>query len=421
MLKKIIATLFTKGFVALINLVILLVSSRQLGGDVRGQVSLLILNIAIIQAINEIYTGYALVYFIPRFSLKKIYSNGFILSIVCTILSGAFFYSISSYFYDKPWAQEIRNQLIHIIILSFVIILHSFHGVILLAKEKIRLYNFLNFFQPALLLIALLINVFILNNYTVMSYIISLYVSFLTSFIISTTGIYAVFKETTEHNALYNGTAIFKNGFYNQLANLSHMLSNRYNFYLIASNAMVGVYSTSTTLIESVLIISSSAATIILTHIANNKDEANQVRITFLLSKICFVLSLMAIIVLLVIPSEFFTFLLGKDYTLTKPIMLALAPGILFISFSTLISHYFSGLGKQRIIAIANFSGLFTTISTSYYLVNHYQVFGACYSTCLSYFVASMVLVIMFMKENKLSFSSLFKMKNDLAFFKTMK
>ena len=55
MLKKIIATLFTKGFVALINLAILLISSRELGGEVRGQVSLLILNIAIIQAINEIW------------------------------------------------------------------------------------------------------------------------------------------------------------------------------------------------------------------------------------------------------------------------------------------------------------------------------------------------------------------------------
>ena len=82
--------------------------------------------------------------------------------------------------------------------------------------------------------------------------------------------------------------------FNNQLANLSHMLSNRYNFYLISSNALVGVFSTSTTLIESVLIISSSAAAIILTHIANRKEEASHVRITFLLSKICFVLSAFA-------------------------------------------------------------------------------------------------------------------------------
>jgi Na+-driven multidrug efflux pump len=101
--------------------------------------------------------------------------------------------------------------------------------------------------------------------------------------------------------------------------------------------------------------------------------------------------------------------------------MLALAPGILFISFSTIISHYFSGLGKQRLIAIANFSGLFTTIVSSYFLIHKFQIFGACYATCLSYFVASIVLVIMFMKENKLSFLSLFRIKDDLVFFRSIK
>ena len=147
MLKKIITTVFTKGFVALINLVILLVSSRQLGGDIRGQVSLLILNIAIIQAINEVYTGYALVYFVPKFSLKKIYKNGILFSLICSVFSCLFFYSIS-YFTKKQWAIEIKNQLFHITFLSFIIIIHSFHGVIILAKENIKLYNFLNFFQP---------------------------------------------------------------------------------------------------------------------------------------------------------------------------------------------------------------------------------------------------------------------------------
>jgi len=86
LLKNIISTLFTKGFVALVNLVILLVSSKQLGSDVSGKLSLLILDIAIIQIINEIYTGYALVYFIPKYSLKKVYVTGVIWTIICTIL-----------------------------------------------------------------------------------------------------------------------------------------------------------------------------------------------------------------------------------------------------------------------------------------------------------------------------------------------
>ncbi len=420
MLKKIIATLFTKGFVALINLAILLISSRELGGEVRGQVSLLILNIAIIQAINEIYTGYALVHFIPKFSLEKLYRNGFLFTVFCSLLCFLFFFGLS-FMSQKQWAQQLKDQLVHIVILSFIMILYSFHNVIILAKERIRLYNFLIFFQPAMLLLVLSIQIFVFNTYTIMSFISSLYISYSLSLGISIFGIYIIFKCNDVKTILFNQSLIIKNGFHNQLANLSHMLSNRFNFYLISSNALVGVFSTATSLIESVLIISSSASTIILTHVANRKDDVNHVRITYLLSKICFILSALIVLIVVCIPSTFFIYVLGHDYALAKSIMLALSPGILCISFSTIISHYFSAIGNQRLIAIANFSGLFTTIVSSYFLISKYQIFGACYATVLSYLVASLVLTGMFMKENKLSFLSLFKFKNDLGFLKFLK
>ena len=132
MLRNIVSTLFTKSFVAIVNLAILLVSSKQLGVAVRGEVSLLILNIAIIQAINEIYTGYALVHFIPKFSLSKVYQNGLLFSFVCIAIS---------YFIQSLFSRNVEGQLIHITILSLIIIAHSFHGVIILAKEKIKLYH----------------------------------------------------------------------------------------------------------------------------------------------------------------------------------------------------------------------------------------------------------------------------------------
>ncbi len=415
MLKKIIATLFTRGFVALVNLAILLVSSKQLGGDIRGQVSLLILNIAIIQVINEIYTGYALVYFIPKYALKNIYSNGIIWSVLCILLTTITLIGLNVYF-----NISINRYWIHIAVLAFIIIIHSFNGVVILAKEKIRIYNFLNFFQPSLLLIVLAFQIFVFNLKTIDSYIIALYVSFLSSLVISSIQVFAVFKNTKESLPECSPKIIFKKGFFNQLANLSHMLSNRYNFYLLSNNVLVGIYSSSTSLIESILIISNSAATIILTYIANKNDETNSVKITFLLSKICFLLSLVCVLVLLFIPSGFFTFLLGKDFTETKQVMLCLSPGILCISFSTVISHYFSGSGRQRLIAAANFSGLFTTVITGYFLVSKFQLYGACYATGLSYFVASVIMVVVFMREHKLSLWSLFKLKNEFKLLKSI-
>ncbi|MBS1634874.1 MAG: polysaccharide biosynthesis C-terminal domain-containing protein [Bacteroidetes bacterium] len=408
MLKKIISTLFTKSSAAIISFAILLVSSKLLGGEVRGQISLLILNIAIIQTVNEIYTGYALVHFIPKFSFSKVYTSGLLWSVFCTTLLSLFFY----FFHIGLTAYWI-----HLFILSFIIIVHSFHLVLILGKNSIRLYNILSFSQPALLLLSLLVCIYVYNIRTIDAYVIALYVSFVPPAIFSFLGVLAIARHS--HDAKpYHAREIYTNGFYNQMANLSHMLSNRYNFYLLGNNMLVGVYAGATSLIESVWIISNSVAPIILTHIANAQKNEENSKVTFVLAKVCFLLSCTCVLVLVFIPAEFFVFLLGKDFENTKSVMLHLSPGILFISFSTIISHYFSGMGRQRLIAIANFSGLLTTVSTAYVLVHNFQLIGACYATSLSYLVASLVLVISFMREHKFGLTDLFSLRKSIRLIK---
>lgn len=177
---------------------------------------------------------------------------------------------------------------------------------------------------------------------------------------------------------------------------------------------LVGIYASASSLIESVWILSGSISPLILTHIANQKDSSNNSRVTLLLSKISFVLSLVCVLCVLVLPEEFFTLMLGKDFTGTKTIMLYLSPGIVCISFSSIISHYFSGLGQQRILLAANSCGLAVTLSTSHYFISHYGLIGACYSASLSYFMQSLILTIVFMSQNKLKLSNLFEIRDDL-------
>ncbi len=416
MLKNIISTFFTKGVIAVINLAILLVSSKQLGSSIIGQVSLLILNVAIIQIINEIYTGYSLVYFIPNFSLKKTYNMGIVWTIVCTLICSIII-TILFFLVDGILIKEY----VHLFFLTFIIVIHSFHMVILLAKEKIKTYNFLNFMQPALLLVILLISFFICNIKTINSYITGLYISFGIPLVLSTYYIIQIFKKHHNLQVAFEPKAIIRNGFYNQVANLCHTLSNRFNFYLLGNTVLVGVYARSSSLIESVWMISGSVSPIILTHIANTKNRSQNAILSLLLAKICFILSFCCVVVIYFIPIDFFVYLLGKDFSNVKTIMLYLAPGILCISFATIISHYFAGLGKQKILLIANGCGLLSTISTSHYLVSKYQILGACYSTVLSYFVASIILLIMFMKENKMNIIHLLTLGADVHLLKNDK
>ena len=398
---------------AFINFAILLVSCQRLGSDIRGQVSLLIFNIAIVQIVNEIYTGYIQVYFIPKFSLKKIYRFGILWAFICTILCTAI---MAILFFAFEFGSEDNWE--HLILLSLIIIIHSFHMVILLAKERIKMYNFLNFFQPALLLLVLLIIFFVFQTKSVISYIIALYISFSVSILISAIQIIDIFKYMDNHSVLFEPKRIIENGFYNQLANLCHMLSNRYNFYLLGNTILVGIYSSATSLIESVWIISGSVSPIILTYIANEKDPSNNAKLTLLLAKVCFVLSLFCVVVIYFIPRDFFVFLLGEDFIHVKTVMLYLSPGILLISFATIISHYFAGLGRQKILLTANSFGLLTTICTSHYLISKDQLLGACFSASLSYLVATVILVFFFIKENKFSVLDLLSFKKDFELLK---
>jgi O-antigen/teichoic acid export membrane protein len=408
LLKKITHTLFSKGSTAFINFAILLITSKVLGGEIRGEITLFVLNIAIIQIVNEIYTGYTLVHFIPKFSFKKLYKFGFLWVAVCTLVLSIFFYLFN---------VRMGGNWVHLFLLSFIVILHSFHLVFILGKEKIKLYNWLSLSQPLILLLSLLIFIFVLQQKSVTSYIISMYISFVPPAIISSIYIFKEYRNPIKQE-VFLVKQIFTNGFYNQFAALTHMLSNRYNYYLLSTNLLVGVYSSATSLIESVWLISGSVTPIILTHVANSKQNEENKHITFVLAKLCFLLSIVCVLVLYFIPDAFFVFLLGDDFAETKHIMLLLSPGILCVSFSSIIVHYYSGIGQQKTIALANLCGFITTISLGYTLISNYSVVGACYVSSISYFITSMILLIVFMRKHHFTIKDLFEIRKNIYLIK---
>jgi O-antigen/teichoic acid export membrane protein len=404
MIKNIIQTLFTKGFVAIINFLILIVSAKYLGVNTRGEISLFILNIASIQIINEIYTGYSLVYFVPKFDLKKLVMNGVFWTLLATSVSNILFFLLN---------KEINGYELDMFFLSVMVILNTFNMVIILAKENVKLYNFLSVLQPLLLLCGITFFTLFLNDFTFRAYVIPLYISFSASFIISTfTVIKYVLADKSKTE--FSLRSIFENGIFCQLAGFFHIMVNRLSWYILGSSALVGLYSAASSLIESVWIIASGITPIVLSKISNSGDTAFNRAITITLAKAAFVLSCFAILVLWFIPLELFTYLLGKDFSNTKHIMLCLSPGILCISFSTVISHYFSGLGKLKFIAGCNFAGFVCAVSLAFFLIDQYSLVGAAIAANVGYFIASLGLFLGFVVRNKLSFSEFFNIKADI-------
>lgn len=406
MLKSIINTFFTRGSIAILNLVILLVSSRNLGSEVMGRVNLLILNIAIIQIINEIYTGYALVHYIPLRPLRDLFKNGLLWTICCVTGLNLVFYLVDTLVMDI-YEQEL---FFHCFFLSGIIILNSFNCVLILGKEKIKRYNLILLVQPVILCAVIVLSVLSDDTHSVYTYIYALYPAVTLPLIISLwTVLKLVRNDTTTHKS---EGKVFATGFLNQLGNLAHTLSNRFNYYMISSFALLGVYSNATSLIESVWLIGNSFAPIVLTRVANSDDYGAYAKTVLICSKISLFLSTLIVLLIVILPEAFFTFFLGPDFVGVKAIMLVLSPGILCISFSIIISHYFSGRGIQKVQLWANYSGLLVTLTLSHIMIGRYGVIGAAYVATASYFTQALVLSVVFFKKNGFSFFKLFSLKD---------
>jgi O-antigen/teichoic acid export membrane protein len=400
-LNNILSTLFTRGLVAILNLLVLLFAARQLGSSMIGEISLIVLNISLVQILNEIYTGSALVHFIPKFSLRRVYFGGVLWTMGSVLILNAVFWSLGI-------GQA--HYVLHSTALSFLLILHSFHMVIVLAKGQIKVYNLLLFLQSFTLLSVLYLLVYVSGLKQVESYITALYLAYSISLLLSSLAVGRLVK-AGDNSEAYDFKLIISKGITNQLGNLAHTLSNRFNYYIIGASAWLGVYANSTSLVESIWLISGSAAPIVLTHMANSGEKDKNSRLVLYIAKICFLLSILCVIILYLLPNELFVLVLGQDFTETKSLMLYLSPGILAISFSTIISHYFSGLGQQRVQLFANSAGLLCTLVLSVYLIGNHGLKGACLTASIAYTVQALILILVFVKQQNFRIKELLSLK----------
>ncbi len=404
MLRNIIQSFLTKGSVAIINFLILILSAKYLGISTRGEISLIILNLSIIQMINEIYTGYSLVHFVSKFDVKKIYANGLIFTLLVSGITNLILYLLN---------QTPEGFGMLLFFLAIIIILNTFNCVLILSKEFYKMYNFLSVLQPTILLAGILYATLILHNYTLAAYLWPMIISFAVSFSISTLFIFKyVFAKNVKTEFDY--LPIIKNGLFCQLAVLMYILSGKLSYYLLETKPDVGLYATSMTLIESVLIITNSFAPILLSKVANQSASISGARLTLVFAKLCLAFSILAITLIYFIPQSLFSYVLGDSFSASKNLMLLISPGIALLSFSGTLSNFFSGVGNLKMVSFYNFFGFVVTIALSPFLIKSFGITGAAISTNIAYLVTFIVSLFVFLKFNKLSFLSLFKFKEDI-------
>jgi O-antigen/teichoic acid export membrane protein len=226
------------------------------------------------------------------------------------------------------------------------------------------------------------------------------------------------FKESSKKH--FELKPLLVNGLICQAAVLMHIFCNRYSYYLLPSSAKVGLYSSASSLIESVLIIANGISPVLLARVANTGDTLKSSEITLSLSKASLFFSSIVVGFIFILPEDFYIYLLGNGYTGIKRLMVLYSPGILMVSFFGIISHYFSALGKLKLILFCNSFGFVISLVLAPVLISKYDIDGAAYTVNMAYMAVGIAIGVVFFVNNKMKLKRLFSVKQDLNNLKSL-
>lgn len=397
MIRQSFYTFFNRFFIAILNFLTVVITAHYLGAEGRGIISLFVLNLTITYMINNFIGGPGLVYLIPRHDATKLLSASY----TWAILSGLV---VPYLLYIFKLVES--DRLFDLIILSVIQSVLRIQMSYLLAMEKIKEYNFISVIYPLVLFVSLFYFFNIKMVQRVDEYFTAFYIGLLLSLVISSILVYrkAALKFSFDLQDIF--IKAFQMGFIIQTANILQLLNYRFSYFLLDQyygKQQVGVYSTAISFAEAVWIIASSFATIQYTKISNSKEDRYNVNITLMITRVVIVLTLAAILVLLLLPATFFTWMLGNDFSELVSLFPLLTPGIFAFIFTILISHYYSGSGNPKMGMQGSAIGFLITVIAGYILIPLFELKGAAITATLSYFCSSIFLMIVFLKRKNVS------------------
>jgi len=412
LIKKILGTAGSRLIITLISFIVVIINARNLGAGGVGEITLLVLGITIILLISNVVGGGALVYLIPRFDLFTILVPAYFWSFLSAIIGA---YALS--FFDL--IPRIYTH--HVLFLSLFQSLASTNLNVLLGKEKIKQFNFISVFQVVVLIGSLILFFFYLNRIEVISYIYSMYLAYFSSFLISAFAIrkFVNFEGFEKFDEAI--IQIFKYGTYVQLANLLQLLNYRLGYFIIErflGKPSLGVFSVGTQVSEGLWLFGKSVAMVQYSRISNSTDAVYARILTLRFIKFVFVLTFSLLAILILIPDSFFVLIFMKDFSGLHQIILSLSPGILAMSVSMILSHFFSGTGRHYHNTISSGIGLVLTLIFGFTLIPEFGILGAGITASISYFASASYQLIVFMKITKTSARNFLLSGDDISFIK---
>lgn len=407
MIKNIVNTVGSKLGTSLISFVLLLIYSNYLGAAGLGTIGLIVLSITIVLLLSNLVNT-SIIYFASRHSTGNLFWVSYIWSLVSVGIA------IIANQIVPIFPEEYTND---IYILSFMQSGIAIHLNVLLGKEKIKHYNIYSFLQSLLTLAFVCSFFFIQKNQDVETFINALYIAYGIVLILSSFNTIPYIENVKPKDFKVVFTDAIKYGFYVQTANIFQLLNYRISYFILdlySGRASLGIYTAGVQISEALLIPGKSISTVQYARISARKNEGYAQRISILFMKFSMLLTGFGTLILLLLPSSFLVWILGESFAQVKLTIMAMSLGIVALSAEIILSHYFSGTGRQQKNSTSSLMGLILTLISAYLLIPKYGAIGAALSSSIAFSGMLFYLVFQMLKHPGVKFSLFLPQKNDL-------
>jgi|AntRauTorcE11898_2_1112593.scaffolds.fasta_scaffold00214_4 O-antigen/teichoic acid export membrane protein len=412
MFKKIAGTALTRILNAVIMLMVLFIATNNLGAETYGTVTLVILGVTIIGLVNHFVGGGALVYYVPRQPLFLLLVPSYLWAFV----------SAAAVAYVLSLLNKIpEGYTFHVMALALFQSLSSINQNVMLGKEQVGHFNLVSLIQFGMLLATLSLFVLYYQEKDALAYIKALYVAYISAFVLSSVLVYRYVSRADLRDAAAAVSKMLNYGWKAQLANILQFFNYRLNHYILEAffnKAALGVFSAGVQLSEGMWIIGKSVSMVQFSKTVNTTDKTYVKNLAVNLVKMTFVLTLLMLIVVLLLPVELFVLLFGEEFGNIKMVILTLAPGIVIVPCSMVLSAYFSGTGKPHISAIGSGSGLLATLLIGFTIIPLYGLPAAGITASATYLIIAAYLFNRFLRIAGGAVRDFYPKREDLIFLK---
>lgn len=406
---------------AVVNVIIGVIITRQLGPEGRGIYAAIIVVPALVLKFTEMGIRRSIIYHLGKKDFKdiEILSSLFVTILFTTVVGiGVSFYIF--WFLDNP---EFTLPLIVLAISRIPVrLIRRYAGGFFMGKQMYNISIFFRWMFLGLYLVATVLFLWVLD----MGVLGALLAILISNLIVAILSMYRVLKQIPFELALYPKVlkSLLKYGLYYSAATFFMMLHSKLDILILgklSSLEQIGFYSLAVAVVSNWQV-PFAVGGVIISNSANSDDFVTKNEDIAKLTRITLLIGFLSYVVLFFLAPFIVRILYGNDFIPSVMLIRLLLPGVLFLILTKFMISRLAGEGKPYIFMFIAMPAVIINIVLNYLWIPVYDAAGAAMATNASYLFQFVVGIVVYSAIVKMPIHKIFSYrKSDFDFIKIIK